>query len=972
MIHEIELKGITNSPSDHECTDGELGTCLNLINEDGALKPIYSTAGDSSLKLNQAWKYTSGKVEINYSRKRTIRFVHKVTHGDEIHIHYIAYSFFYDSHDPSNCGYRWEWYEPTEKQWKSIGIKDKDFNSINAIGNILCFVSEDNTTYGYWNDGTYNVFDLSQLVYSINVSVKRNLVGKEKVSINWDTDSQEGHSRESPSAPEVSSAINSVCNKYIEENSSSNYFKFITFCVCAVKLYDGSYTNVSLPFILPNARHNNKFLVNSETKELDYTTFLRSFTIKVGMTIPSFMSKIIDGVDLFVTQSYSFFNDKKGNFAKSINYTDYELWDDSFDKSKVTPCVIDYMNRKEINECFESATYRLSTHISNDELNTYVDIKRIIGTEQEFALADFKWKRFGGNCSFVYNNRLHIGNINENIDASFFSTSAIHKLVFKNVNITGFNVAPYDVILNERIDIETNDSESDGYTCDAVFKIETPLDNGSTGITYIRSKIQYPIPPLLVVPINNASKLTLFFGIDKGNFATIVYWKKEFTLTQSTSCNMSYFINLGGRFTNRGSNVWSIPRAGGIEDYNTDATYVYNPSFTTFKLPDTYNLPQFIQLHRERLIYQNDSYYWDGNNMSLNSGFTNITEAEFKEVANLCNDDNVYRKKYPNLIRVSEAENPLVFPASNSVQVGSSVIKALASNTHTISEGQFGTAPLYAFTSEGVWALITTDQGTYEARQPVNRDVTTNADGIISTDDAVLYPTKRGIMLIQGTSSDCITDALRGNTFSFTDLFNKDFAKKVLGINGIPESSVETIDFDKFLENASMTFDYKGQRLILYNNTVDYAYVFSFKSKMWGAMECDFKYNVNVYPDSYVVTKDDTFKNIHNDDPTDDTRYLVCTRPLTFDSPERFKTMLTTIVRGYFRNKPGKCGIVLYASNDLFNWFPIATSVDKYLRGIAGTPYKYFRVALTGSLAVEESINGFSSDIQERWQNKLR
>ena len=64
--------------------------------------------------------------------------------------------------------------------------------------------------------------------------------------------------------------------------------------------------------------------------------------------------------------------------------------------------------------------------------------------------------------------------------------------------------------------------------------------------------------------------------------------------------------------------------------------------------------------------------------------------------------------------------------------------------------------------------------------------------------------------------------------------------------------------------------------------------------------------------------------------------------------------------------------MVLYGSNDLFHWYLIKSSVDKYLRGMMGSPYKYFRIALIGSLLPDESISGMSADFTERWQNKLR
>ena len=112
--------------------------------------------------------------------------------------------------------------------------------------------------------------------------------------------------------------------------------------------------------------------------------------------------------------------------------------------------------------------------------------------------------------------------------------------------------------------------------------------------------------------------------------------------------------------------------------------------------------------------------------------------------------------------------------------------------------------------------------------------------------------------------------------------------------------------------------------------------------------------------------------DFYESQPVGPTRYFLCTRPMAIGSAEAYKTMFSCITRGYFRNEVGKCGMALYASNDLFKWFPVSTSANKFLRGMCGSPYKYFRLALIGSLLPEESLGGLSADYQERWQNKLR
>ena len=64
--------------------------------------------------------------------------------------------------------------------------------------------------------------------------------------------------------------------------------------------------------------------------------------------------------------------------------------------------------------------------------------------------------------------------------------------------------------------------------------------------------------------------------------------------------------------------------------------------------------------------------------------------------------------------------------------------------------------------------------------------------------------------------------------------------------------------------------------------------------------------------------------------------------------------------------------VVLYGSRDLRTWFPVASSVDHYLRGFSGTPYKYFRIALVCTLTHKESIWGCTIQYTPRLVNQPR
>ena len=94
------------------------------------------------------------------------------------------------------------------------------------------------------------------------------------------------------------------------------------------------------------------------------------------------------------------------------------------------------------------------------------------------------------------------------------------------------------------------------------------------------------------------------------------------------------------------------------------------------------------------------------------------------------------------------------------------------------------------------------------------------------------------------------------------------------------------------------------------------------------------------------------------------------TRPFKLDMPDVMKTIDTIIQRGNFRR--GNVKQILYGSRDLVNWFPVYSSVDHYLRGFRGTPYKYFRIALKCSLTDDESLSGMSVQFTPRYTNQPR
>lgn len=328
---------------------------------------------------------------------------------------------------------------------------------------------------------------------------------------------------------------------------------------------------------------------------------------------------------------------------------------------------------------------------------------------------------------------------------------------------------------------------------------------------------------------------------------------------------------------------------------------------------------------------------------------------------------------YPNKIYTSEVNNPFLFKAQGVNSISTAEILALTSVTKALSQGQFGQFPMYAFTTDGVWALETSTTGGIAALHPVTRDVCTNIDSITQIDNAVLFHSARGIMLLQGSETMCISDII--NTDSPLNLSSLPM------LDAIPKEFAALIQprfsFVDYLANSAMLYDYAHQRIILYQKSDDtipeVSLVYSLKSKTWSMMQTNIKYTLNTYPDAIAITHDDDIINYSKTD--EDSLYamypqLMVTRPLKLDAPFNLKTINTLIQRGKFPK--GTVSTILYGSRDLINWHLVASSVDHTLRNFRGTPYKYFRIVALCSMVKGDHLTGASILFDVRQNNQLR
>lgn len=157
MIKDVRYTGMSEHPSDYSCKDGDLSMALNLINEDGDIKPLGQPKNIGS---------------IGYGERL---FIHKILGG----ANHIAYS-------PYSGSFRWFATKGgngiemlTDPQW--IDTEVSEILSVEAIGNIIVMTSVSGSAYIRFNTESqrYDILGSSIPKIRLDFSLKLNFESTE-------------------------------------------------------------------------------------------------------------------------------------------------------------------------------------------------------------------------------------------------------------------------------------------------------------------------------------------------------------------------------------------------------------------------------------------------------------------------------------------------------------------------------------------------------------------------------------------------------------------------------------------------------------------------------------------------------------------------------------------------------------------------------------------------------------------------
>lgn len=320
-----------------------------------------------------------------------------------------------------------------------------------------------------------------------------------------------------------------------------------------------------------------------------------------------------------------------------------------------------------------------------------------------------------------------------------------------------------------------------------------------------------------------------------------------------------------------------------------------------------------------------------------------------------------------NKIYTSEVNNPFVFPPEGINSVGTGAVIAIATASRPLSQGQFGQFPLYAFTTEGIWALSVNEVGLYNTVQPISREVCLGANSIAPLDSTVAFISKRGVMLISGAEVDCISK-------------NLDRAPALHSWSNPPFGMPGQLDFQEFIKAARIAYDYARQRLILINGEHSMSFVCSLKSGAWATMDSSLTEPLNTYPDTLIKGYVDGTQMLFDFDvsASDTTEAVIVTRPISFRAPHTLKTLRDIVLDadilplGASRKEPWKAVIGVAGSRNLEHWHTFARRNGKGVRGVSGTPYQFHCLCISVPLTQYDSIIGATVEVVPKYTRKLR
>ncbi len=382
------------------------------------------------------------------------------------------------------------------------------------------------------------------------------------------------------------------------------------------------------------------------------------------------------------------------------------------------------------------------------------------------------------------------------------------------------------------------------------------------------------------------------------------------------------------------------------------------------------------------------AYYLKG----LPGAEVNEAEVNDEEAATLSQQsltyDNGATESLDSQLVTSEVNNPFIFRASGYNRVGTGKILGMSTLTMALSQDNFGRTDLLLFSESGLWGLEVDGTGLFVSAHAVSRDVVSNVRSITQTDKAVLFVSKKGLMMVTEGGVSCVSERLDGMPFGTDDtpLDGMPFGTDDTPLDGDNISlgnlgqditvCSDSLPFSSFLQKNGlmMAYDYIDNRMLLMDGVSGFCWVLSLKDGSFTKLTMPvIKRVVNAYPD-YLLQTDETasagpgkvyslYNKAREESVRSRQRGFLCTRPIKLGGVLTVASLRELRHVGVWDKGTAETPLSsvmtkVLVSDDLVTWYELTSRF--------GLGAKYFRIAVYVNMLATERLSGTVIVEQER------
>ncbi|MCQ2219745.1 MAG: ribosomal protein L7/L12 [Prevotella sp.] len=337
-------------------------------------------------------------------------------------------------------------------------------------------------------------------------------------------------------------------------------------------------------------------------------------------------------------------------------------------------------------------------------------------------------------------------------------------------------------------------------------------------------------------------------------------------------------------------------------------------------------------------------------------------------------------------VYMTKAFNPFVYPTETRYSFQNDIIKVVPT-TLALSQNQFMAHELYVFTSGGIWTMKLAENGNSYQILSLSRDIAATPDLIIPIEQAVVFATDSAVNIIREGQVASISPYMNGEHYTLSgerDLGTPSCAEILSGIDEYGEDAAEILTDDtpfmEFMENARCTYDSNGRRLLFFNESKLYQYVFCLDSATWHTMTLElsdlsglrFVRTLNSYPDALVSMRSGTEGRLidasthygRNIKETETMPSVIITRPFNLEEVDILKSITDVRIRGKYNAFQKRVSFMLQGSQDGISFHRLSS--------LRGKSWKVFRMVILARLKPEERISYVEVEYQPRFGNRMR